>query len=242
MSLGISSRVYPMASFAAIFAIGNPVALLASAEDRDTRGFISMTTRRPVGGCTANWMLQPPVSTPTSRSTAMPRSRIRWYSRSVRVIAGATVTESPVWTPIGSTFSMEQTTTTLSLRSRISSSSYSFQPSTLSSTSTSWTGLAASPPVEVGLGVRHAGAQPAQGERRADDDWQAEFVHRGPDLVHRAAQPRARHLAAGADDHLLEHLPVLATADRVDVRPDQLDAVLVQRAAVMQRHGRVQRG
>ncbi len=75
----------------------------------------------------------------------MPRSRIRWYSRSVSVIAGATVIESPVCTPIGSTFSMEQTTTTLSLRSRISSSSNSFQPNTLSSTSTSSTGEAASP-------------------------------------------------------------------------------------------------
>ena len=70
---------------------------------------------------------------------------MRWYSTSVSVIAGATVTESPVCTPMASTFSMEQTTTTLSLRSRISSSSYSFQPSTLSSTSTSWIGLAASP-------------------------------------------------------------------------------------------------
>jgi len=35
---------------AAIFAIGNPVALDASAELRDTRGFISITTRRPVSG------------------------------------------------------------------------------------------------------------------------------------------------------------------------------------------------
>ena len=117
----------------------------ASADDRDTRGFISMTTSRPVSGCTANWMLQPPVSTPTARSTAMPTSRMCWYSRSVSVIAGATVIESPVCTPIGSRFSMEQTTTTLSRRSRISSSSYSFQPSTDSSMSTSCTGDAARP-------------------------------------------------------------------------------------------------
>ncbi len=48
-------------------------------------------------------------------------------------------------TPIGSMFSIEQTTTTLSLWSRISSSSYSFQPSTLSSISTSVLGLAARP-------------------------------------------------------------------------------------------------
>ncbi len=117
-----------MASLAAILAIGKPVALDASALDRDTRGFISMTISRPSRGSTANWMLQPPVSTPTSRRIAMPRSRIRWYSRSVSVMAGATVTESPVCTPIGSTFSIEHTTTTLSWPSRISSSSNSFQP------------------------------------------------------------------------------------------------------------------
>ena len=34
-----------------------------------------------------------------------------WYSRSVSVIAGATVMESPVCTPIGSRFSIEQTIT-----------------------------------------------------------------------------------------------------------------------------------
>lgn len=85
-----------MASLAAIFAIGYPVAFDASADERDTRGFISMTTRRPSAGSIANWMLQPPVSTPTSRRMSMERSRIAWYSRSVSVIAGATVTLSPV--------------------------------------------------------------------------------------------------------------------------------------------------
>src|SRR5450756_1183781 len=62
-----------------------------------------MTTMRPVSGCTPNWMLQPPVSTPTSRITAIPMLRRRWYSRSVRVSAGATVTESPVCTPVSYT-------------------------------------------------------------------------------------------------------------------------------------------
>ncbi len=113
---------------AAIFAIGKPVAFEASALERDTRGFISMTMRRPSVGSIANWMLQPPVSTPTSRRIAMPRSRMVWYSRSVSVIAGATVIESPVCTPMGSTFSIEHTITTLSRLSRISSSSYSFHP------------------------------------------------------------------------------------------------------------------
>ena len=104
-----------------------------------------MTTMRPVFGFTANWMLQPPVSTPTARMIWIAVSRMTWYSRSVSVIAGATVTESPVCTPIGSTFSIEQTITTLSLRSRISSSSNSFQPMIDSSRSTSVVGLASRP-------------------------------------------------------------------------------------------------
>ncbi len=144
-SLRISSRVKPTASSAATLAIGKPVALEASAEERETRGFISITTRRPDAGSTANCTLAPPVSTPTARSTATASSRIAWYSASDRVICGATVTESPVCTPIGSRFSIEQTTTALSARSRITSSSNSFQPSTDSSSSTRRTGLAARP-------------------------------------------------------------------------------------------------
>ena len=86
----------------------------ASAELRDTRGFISITTISSVCGLTANWMFEPPVSTPTARMTAIAWSRSFWNWRSVRVCCGATVTESPVCTPIGSMFSIEQTTTTLS--------------------------------------------------------------------------------------------------------------------------------
>ena len=50
MSLGISSSVSPAASRVAIFAIGKPVALLARAEERETRGFISITRISPVFG------------------------------------------------------------------------------------------------------------------------------------------------------------------------------------------------
>ena len=57
-------------------AIGNPVALEASAEDRLTRGFISMMTCLPVSGWTANCTLDPPVSTPTRRRQANDASRI----------------------------------------------------------------------------------------------------------------------------------------------------------------------
>ena len=89
----------------------------------------------------ANWMFEPPVSTPISRMMASDASRIRWYSLSVSVCAGATVIESPVCTPIGSKFSIEQMMTTLSATSRITSISYSFQPMIDSSISTSLTGL-----------------------------------------------------------------------------------------------------
>ena len=149
MSFSISSSVYPTASRAATLAIGNPVAFEASADDRLTRGFISITTMRPSSGLTANCTFDPPVSTPISRSTATEASRMRWYSLSVRVNTGATVIESPVWIPIGSMFSMLQTIIALSFLSRTTSVSYSFQPSTDSSTSTSDTGEASNPPVMI---------------------------------------------------------------------------------------------
>ena len=137
MSFLISSRRYPTASFAAILAMGKPVAFDANAELRDTRGFISTTTIRPDFGSIANCTFEPPVSTPISRRQASAPSRIIWYSRSESVWAGATVIESPVWTPIGSKFSIGQTMIALSARSRMTSSSYSFQPSTDSSANTS---------------------------------------------------------------------------------------------------------
>jgi len=77
--------------------------------------------------------------------------RSRWYSLSVSVCAGATVIESPVWTPMGSRFSIEQMMMTLSAESRTTSNSYSFQPRTDSSTRM----------VEVGLALRPARQMPS---------------------------------------------------------------------------------
>ena len=104
-----------------------------------------MTIMRPLAGSMANWMFEPPVSTPISRMIAFAASRIRWYSLSESVCAGATVMLSPVWTPIGSRFSMLQTMTTLSALSRITSSSNSFQPMIDSSTRVSPTGESSMP-------------------------------------------------------------------------------------------------
>jgi hypothetical protein len=89
MSFGISSSVYPMASFAAILAIGKPVAFDASADERETRGFISITTCSPVSGSPRTARSSPPVSTPTRRMHAIAASRIVWYSTSLSVCAGA---------------------------------------------------------------------------------------------------------------------------------------------------------
>ncbi len=125
--------------------MGKPVALDASADERETRGFISMMRWRPSAGSTANCTFEPPVSTPTRRMQAKAASRMAWYSTSVSVWAGATVIESPVCTPIGSKFSMEQMTTQLSALSRITSSSNSFWPAIDCSTSTSLTGEASRP-------------------------------------------------------------------------------------------------
>ena len=114
----------------------------------------------------------------------MAASRSDWSSWSVSVITGATVTESPVWTPIGSMFSIEQTITALSATSRTTSSSISAQPSTERSTSTWPIGLAARARCEARLEllgrVRRAAALAAEGERRAQDHRQAQLGGGGP--------------------------------------------------------------
>ena len=208
------------------------MALDASALDRETRGFISMTMSRPVCGSTANWMLQPPVSTPTARMTSIATSRMRWYSRSVSVMAGATVMLSPVCTPIGSRFSMEQTTTTLSLRSRMSSSSNSFQPRIDSSSSTSRGRAGAQAgtrdAAQVALVVRQPGAGAAHGERGPDDDGIAELRCRREAAVQVVRDGRPRGLGTDGRNDLLEPLAVLPRLDGVKGGADQLDAVLLR--------------
>ena len=100
------------------------------------------------------------MSTPMRRMHAKPASRIRWYSTSESVCAGATVIESPVCTPMGSRFSMEHTTTQLSARSRMTSSSYSFQPAIDRSMMISEIGLAASPTAAIWMSSSRSDAMP----------------------------------------------------------------------------------
>ena len=171
-------------------------------------------------------MFDPPVSTPTARTTAAAASRSSWYASSGSVICGATVTESPVCTPIGSRFSIEQTITTLSTWSRTTSSSNSSQPRTDSSTSTwpiglsrrpisTWrrssSGVVAKPPPwppSVNAGRTTAGSAIASTSSRSV-----------------TMRDVGTFRSAGLD-RLLEQLPVLGALDHLEVRADQLDAEL----------------
>ena len=72
-----------------------------------------------------------------------------WYSLSLSVCDGATTIESPVWTPIGSRFSMLQIVMQVSAPSRMTSYSISLQPRSERSTRTCPMGDAAMPRAAV---------------------------------------------------------------------------------------------
>ena len=103
-----------------------------------------MTAYSKLSGFSANCTLQPP-SMPMALTMFKAAERSIWYSLSASVSAGATTMESPVWTPTGSTFSMEQTAITLPAASRMVSNSISFQPETHFSISTCVIGERSSP-------------------------------------------------------------------------------------------------
>ena len=138
-------------------------------------------------------------------------------------------------------------TTTLSAWSRITSSSYSFHPSTDCSTRISPTGLAAEPArgdlAHLGLVARDAGAATAEDERRPDDDRVADDLRRPSSASStRVREPRPRDREPDLLHRGLEPRPVLGGVDRLDARADQLDAVAVEHARVVQGDREVQRG
>ena len=146
MSLGISSSVSPTASSAEILAIGNPVALLASAEERETRGFISITRISPVSRMHRELDVRA-AGLDLDRAdhaqrrvahvlVAAVRQRLR--RRDGDAVAGVDAHRVEVLDRAHD----DQ----LSARSRMTSSSNSFQPIRHSSTSTALDGLAASSP------------------------------------------------------------------------------------------------
>ncbi len=106
-----------------------------------------MTISRPVSGSTANWMLEPPVSTPTSRMIA----RAAFAHRLVLAVGqglgrrhGDRVARCG--RPSGRSSRWSRSPRSCRPLSRITSSSYSFQPSTDSSIRTWCTGRELEPP------------------------------------------------------------------------------------------------
>ena len=93
--------------------------------------------------------------------------------------------------------------------------------------------------------LRRAGDAAAAAAERVggpDDDRQADVDHRVVGLLRGRRDRAARHLQAGLLHRRAELVAVLGAADRVVVRADQLDAVLLERAVLVQRLGEVQRG
>ncbi len=149
-------------------------------------------------------------------------------------------------TPIGSTFSIEQTITTLSAWSRISSSSNSPQPITDSSTSTCPIGLAARPSATIcRYSVSVAGdaaALAAHGEPGSQDRREPHLGERAVGLAHRLHGGAPGDPQPGALHGGPEQVAVLGPPDHVVVRADQLHAVARERAVVGELPGEVQRG
>ena len=205
-----------------------------------------MTTRRPVSGWTANWTLEPPVSTPISRSTAIEALRIIWYSLSVSVSAGATVIESPVWTPIGSMFSIEQTMMQLSrlvadhLHLELLPAEQALVDEDLGDRRGVEAGLADALEVLAVVGDAAAGA--AEGEGGADDRGQADVLDGGQRLVDGVGDGGLGVLEADAVHRLAEELAVLGHLDGLALGADQLDAELGEHAHVVERQRGVEAG
>ena len=78
LNLGLALAEEGVLAALGIELIGAPADVIRRAEDRETRGFISITRISPVSRLRANWMLEPPHSTPTARTTAAAASRSSW--------------------------------------------------------------------------------------------------------------------------------------------------------------------
>ena len=167
--------------------------------------------------------------------------RSRWWTASVRVWTGATTIESPVWTPSGSTFSIEHTAMHVSSASRMTSYSISCQPTRQRSTITWPIGLARSPartrsryaasvstmpppvPPSVKAGRTMAG-RPISRERAT-----LARPRRRPSTIQ-----RRRVRLADPVEQVAERLAVLGHLDRLERRPEQADRVALEDAGLGQ--------
>ena len=173
-------------------------------------------------------------------------SRSSWYSRSESVMAARQQTESPVCTPIGSRFSIEQTITTLSSRSRITSSSNS-RPAPIRLLIEDLADRDSSRPrativVELLGRAREAARGPRAwnaGRMRPAAGASRAIAARASSSRRTITDPRAR---AGRPMPLsAERLAVLGRVDRLRGGADQLDAELVEHARALELHREVER-
>ena len=141
----------------------------------------------------------------------------------------------------------------LSLVSRTTSISYSFQPSSDSSISSSRVGDRSSPRRQISsnssLVVRNAAARAAQRERRTDHDRIAAAAGLRGDIglhlqrfFHRMRDARLGRTEADLRHRVLELLAVFGLVDRFRRRADQLDLVLLQHAVMEQIERAIERG
>ena len=92
-------------------------------------------------------------------------------------------------------------------------------------------------PVEGG-----AATGAAEGERRADDQWQADLLRKGFGVLDGVGDYGFGDRLADALQEMLEQLAVFGGADRLDRRAQDLDLVAVQNAAVRELYRQVERG
>ena len=235
-----------MASFAAILAIGKPVAFDASALDRETRGFISMTIEPAVGRVDRELDVAAAgvdADLAQDRDAEVAHLLVLAVGQRHRGCDGDRVTgvhahrvevldradDHHVVAVVAHQLELEFLPAVDGFLDQHVGARRCGEP-------------VAGHPLDVLGGVRHAGAEAAHRERRPHDDRQAEFGDRLADLVHGEAHPRLGRLAADLGDDVLELLPVLAALDGLEVGADHLDAQLLEHAVLVEGDGGVQRG
>ncbi len=97
-------------------------------------------------------------------------------------------------------------------------------------------------PVDLVGGVRYPRTQAAHGEAGPHHHRQAQLLDRLTHFGHGETHSAAGGFTAHLGDDVLEHLPVLAALDGVEVGADELHAVLFQHPALVQRDRGVERG
>ena len=96
--------------------------------------------------------------------------------------------------------------------------------------------------VELRLGAHDAAAPASEREGRTHDDRQTDLRHVRARLGQAGRDRAARHPQPGGLHGLAEDVAILGADDGVEVGPDQLDAVALERAVLPQLLGEVQRG